>query len=169
MPQFIAVDHVLCTGCRECEVVCSLYRFGECNPERAAIRVIRKEEGGLVVSLPLVCQQCEEAPCIEACPTEALSREGERGTITIDEERCTGCGDCVDACPAACIFMDNETNVVICCDLCGGQPQCVILCHSHCLTQASGNDAGGKGRVESLTRVLEEEGLWESVPGRGGR
>ncbi len=48
MPQFISVDHLVCTGCRECEVVCSLYHFGECNPERSAIRVVRSEKDGLV-------------------------------------------------------------------------------------------------------------------------
>ena len=168
MPQFIAVNPSVCTGCRECEVVCSLYHFGECNPEKAAIRVIRKEKGGLAVCMPLVCQQCEKAPCIEACPPEALSREGAESTLTVDEAKCSGCGDCVEACPAGCIFMDDERNIVISCDLCGGDPQCVTLCHSHCLTLAHGGTGEGGG-VERLRSALEEEGLWDSVPGKGGR
>ena len=159
MPQFIAVDHEGCTGCRECEVVCSLYHFGECNPERSAIRVTRKEKDGLVLSLPLVCQQCEQAPCLEACATGALSRESVRGTIVVDRESCSGCGDCVEACPAGCIFVDNVSLVVICCDLCSGQPQCVDLCHSHCLTHASSEGASANGRVERLARILEEDDL----------
>lgn len=169
MPQFIAVDHSVCTGCRECEVVCSLYHFGECNPERSAIRVIRKEKDGLVTSLPLVCQQCEQPPCIEACPTEALSRESEPSALTVDQESCSGCGDCVEACPAGCIFMDNKRNVAVCCNLCSGQPQCVALCHSSCLTLSDSNATSGEERVQSLARILEKENLWGSMARKGGR
>lgn len=169
MPQFIAVDHSVCTGCRTCEVVCSLHHCGECHPERSAIRVIRREKGGLVFSLPLVCQQCAPAPCAEACPTGALFRENQEAPLTIDQEKCTGCGNCVDACPAGCIFIDNRLNLAVCCDLCGGQPQCVSLCHSSCLTVGSRDQADEQVRTEKLANILETEGLWESVPGKGGR
>ena len=155
MPQFISVDHQVCTGCKECEVVCSLYHFGECNPERSAIRVIRRERNGLVEPLPLVCQQCEEAPCMEACPTDALVRENHMAVMTVDQENCTGCGECIDACPAGCIFMDKQQDVAICCDLCGGQPQCIDLCHSDCLKLAKG-DEENKDRVINLASVLEK-------------
>ena len=167
MSEFIAVDHGRCTGCRCCEMVCSLYHFGECNPEKSAIRVTRKEKDGLVSCLPIVCQQCEEAPCLEVCSTGALSRENARDTITIARESCSGCGDCVAACPAGCIFLDNVSSTAICCDLCGGQPQCVDLCHSHCLTRGSGEGAGVKDRVERLAQILEED-FWESKPEKGG-
>lgn len=155
MPQFVAVDHKVCTGCKECEVICSLHHFGECNPERSAIRIIRRERNGLVEPLPLVCQQCEEAPCIEACPTDALSRENPMAVITVDKEKCTGCGECHDACPAGCIFIDIREDVAICCDLCGGQPQCIDLCHSNCLKLAEG-DKENKDRVINLATVLEK-------------
>lgn len=166
--QFIAVDHSVCTGCRECEVVCSLFHFGECNPERSAIRVIRREKEGLVFSLPLVCQQCDRPACIEACPVEALSREGEPNVLTVDHEACTGCGECIDACPGGCIFMDNRRNVVLSCDLCGGQPQCVELCHSYCLSSSSGDEKEEMERVKSLGGILDSEGLRECAPGKGG-
>jgi len=169
MPQFISVDHSVCTGCRTCEVVCSLYHFGECNPERSAIRVIRREKGGLVFSLPLVCQQCEQASCIEACPTEAVSRKNEDAPLTIDEERCSACGNCIEACPVGCIALDNQTNLPISCDLCGGQPQCVLLCHSNCLTLGSNDEADDRDRIKRLVNLLETEGLTESVPGKGGQ
>ncbi len=155
MAQYVSVNHLVCTGCRECEVVCSLYHFAECNPERAAIRIIRRERDGLVEPLPLVCQQCEQAPCIDACPTEALFRKGEGGVVTVDEEKCSGCKDCAEACPAGCIFIDRKRNVAICCDLCGGQPQCVDLCHSHCLTLATDDVSKGE-RILVLAKELEE-------------
>ncbi len=169
MPQFISVDPFVCTGCGTCEVVCSLYHFGECNPERSAIRVIRREKDGLVFSLPLVCQQCKQASCIEACPSEALSRKSEDDPLTVDEKKCSACANCADACPAGCIFLDNQRNLAICCDLCGGQPQCIPLCHSYCLTLGNSDEAGNKNRIEKLASILETEGLWGSEPRQGGR
>jgi Fe-S-cluster-containing hydrogenase component 2 len=169
MPHFVAVDYTPCTGCKACEVVCSLYHFGECNPERSAIHVIRKERDGLVLCLPLVCQQCEPAPCFDACPTQALSKDGGGGILTIDEAKCSACGDCAQACPAGCIFMDGARMVAICCDLCGGQPQCIPACHAQCLTKVDRGEASQKQDAESLATVLEQEGLWGHVPTKGVR
>ncbi len=169
MSGFIAVNHLRCTGCKTCELVCSLYHFGECSPEKSAIRVIRKEKDGLVSCVPLVCQQCTSAFCIEACPNEALYREKGKNTLTIDKENCSACGLCVAACPAGCISIDDESKDVICCDLCGGEPRCVYFCHAHCLTAQDSSEAGGKGKVENIVRILEQEGLRESLPGRRAR
>ena len=167
MSQFIAVNYAVCTGCRECEVVCSLYHFGECHPEKSAIHVMRKEKDGLVSCLAVVCQQCEQPLCLEACTTGALSRDSVRGTIIIDATSCSGCGDCVAACPAGCISLDNVSLNAICCDLCGGQPQCVELCHSHCLTLGQG-EADGENRAKKLAGVLEAEGFRANMTGKGG-
>ena len=157
MSQYISIEHERCTGCRECEVACSLHHFGECNPEKSAIRVTRKEKNGFASCLPVVCQQCEPALCLEACGTGAVSRETTRGTIAIDSQSCSGCGECAAACPAGCIFVDDASLTAICCDLCGGEPQCVALCHSHCLTHLSDEGAAGTERVERLARILKEE------------
>ncbi len=166
--RFISVDYSVCTGCRTCEVVCSLHHFGECNPARSAIRVIRREKGGLVSSFPFVCQQCEKASCIEACPSRALSRNREDDPLTIDEEKCSGCGDCTDACPAGCIFLDNQRNLAVSCDLCGGQPQCILSCHSHSLTLGSSKEAGSRNRIERLATLQKAQVLGGSVARRGG-
>jgi Fe-S-cluster-containing hydrogenase component 2 len=150
--RYIAVDPTVCTGCRECEVVCSLYHFGQCNPAKSAIRVARREKDGLVRSFPLVCQQCEDAPCIEACPENALFRDSRWGNVLVDSDKCTGCAACMDACPAGCLFLDPDRNVAICCDLCGGETKCVIFCHSRCLTVADDKD---RDRARGLAGILE--------------
>jgi anaerobic carbon-monoxide dehydrogenase iron sulfur subunit len=168
MSRFISVNPTVCTGCKTCEVACSLFHFGECNPLRSAIRIIRRERGGLVTSLPLVCQQCRQAFCIEACPAHALSREGGDAALTLDEQKCSSCGNCVDACPAGCIFLDNETNLPVSCDLCSGQPQCVMLCHSNCLTFVNDDNADDPDRIKRLAGLLEAEDLTaKSTPGKG--
>ena len=166
MSHFIAVDHQDCTGCKTCEVVCSLYHFGECNPWKSAIRVIRKEKDGLVFCLPLVCQQCGAAPCIDACPTSVISRERDQGTVSVNKEKCTACGLCVEACPACCVSTNAGGQVVICCDLCGGEPQCVISCHARCLTEVDSSEASEKQNVEYLASIVQQEDLWNYIPGR---
>ncbi len=170
MSGFVSVNPPVCTGCRTCEVACSLFHFGECNPLRSAIRIIRREKGGLVTSLPLVCRQCRETPCIEACPTEALSRESGSAPLNIDREKCSACGECAAACPAGCLFLDNQTDLPVPCDLCGGQPQCVLLCHSHCLTLANAGSGGDPHRIKRSADLPEAEELAAiASPGKGGR
>lgn len=167
MRQYIAVNPEGCTGCRECEMVCSLYHFGECNPERSAVRVVRNEGLGLAEPVPLVCQQCDAPACAEACPVEAISIPEGNGLLMVDGEVCTGCGECTQACPAGCIFLDAETEKAMACDLCGGEPQCVSLCHSQCL-QRSQDDAGAEEkRVEGLAALLAES-VQEAGIGGGG-
>jgi carbon-monoxide dehydrogenase iron sulfur subunit len=166
MHHFIAIDHLNCTGCKTCEVTCSLYHFGECNPLKSAIRIIRREKSGLVFCLPLVCQQCEPAPCIEACATGALSRCEERGILIIDKEGCTACELCVEACPIGCLSIDTDRTELINCDLCGGEPQCVLTCHAHCLTEVDSSETGQEQNVAQLIRVLGQEDLLTDITRR---
>lgn len=166
--HFIAVNHAPCTGCRTCEVVCSLYHFGECRPERSAIHVIRREKDGLVFCLPLVCQQCEPAPCVEACPAGALCRDERPGILMVDKERCTACGLCADACPVGGISISTGGMTVISCDLCGGQPRCVPTCHVHCLSEVDSQVRSEQQTAAYLAGILEREHLGDCVPGKQG-
>lgn len=164
MTRFIAVNHLPCTGCKTCEVVCSLQHYGECSPEKSAIRVVRREKNGLVFALPLVCQQCEPAPCIKACPSNVLSRR-ESGGVLVDWDNCSACGFCVDACPAGIMSIDAEKKSAVSCDLCGGQPRCAPFCHAGCLTETD-SKADSNDNATHLAKIIEQEGLQDSLPGR---
>jgi Fe-S-cluster-containing hydrogenase component 2 len=166
MDRFIAVDHSRCTGCKTCEMVCSLGHFGECNPGKSAIRVRRKEADGLVACVPVVCQQCDQPACVEACPTEALSREADRGVLAVDSDQCTGCELCAEACSVGGLRIDVDAKRAISCDLCGGQPECVPACHAQCLSEAGVSGASRDIGFERLLGVLESHGL---AGGRCGR
>ena len=60
-----------CSGCRLCEVVCSLVRFGVNNPKKSCLRVMIAYPHP-VIRMPIICHQCREPKCAENCPTDAI-------------------------------------------------------------------------------------------------
>ncbi len=53
-----------------------------------------------IKSLPflVLCNQCQDAPCVRACPTKATFKQ-EDGVVAMDFHRCIGCRFCMAACP----------------------------------------------------------------------
>lgn len=133
--KFIPRMHVnsdKCTGCRACETICSFkHTDGFCG-EDSRIRVKKLEEDG--IDKPHICHQCGNAPCIEVCPTEALSKHPGNGSIVINDEKCIGCKACSQVCPFNSIFFNKITGKVLICDLCGGEPTCVKRCQAGAIT-----------------------------------
>jgi Fe-S-cluster-containing dehydrogenase component len=115
----------LCIGCMECELMCSLKHNGVFNPAVARIRVEYDAESNSYD--PLICRHCEEPACLEACPAEAMLLDEQTGAVVIDEQLCTLCLECVDACPYDAIRVAPD-GTVLKCDLCGGTPTCVRFC-----------------------------------------
>jgi len=113
-----------CTGCRTCEEMCVAYHYDKINLSRSLIKMIRNDNKGL--DTITVCTQCEEKPCVEACPVDAITPNDE-GTITIDDS-CIECNKCKEACPYDGTHKDPQGNKYIVCDLCDGDPQCVKWC-----------------------------------------
>jgi Fe-S-cluster-containing hydrogenase component 2 len=131
MEMILVVDHEKCTGCRLCEMVCSVEHTGVSNPARSRIHVIKWPWEGF--ELPMLCQQCEEAPCIAVCPKNALSRDASLDQVTLDYDLCIGCKMCVTACPFGGMGIDVVARQVIKCDLCDGDPACVRFCDPEAL------------------------------------
>lgn len=123
-PPRIQVDASACSGCRSCELACSLGHTGEYSPAESRIQVEKDEPRGL--DEPQVCRQCGVALCVEVCPHGALSRQEETRAVLVDEDLCTGCGLCVKACPFAGVRLWEEKALI--CDLCQGDPACVKAC-----------------------------------------
>ncbi len=135
-------NYANCSGCRRCEIACSLYHEGRIWPEASRIRVFMIVPG---VEIPHFCFQCEDYPCVEVCPTGALSVNGQTGAVNVDASKCTACTLCIQACPGNVPHLHPEGNYVVICDLCGGQPKCVEACQ--------------EGRWDTLALVPEEEGV----------
>lgn len=124
-PIWIVRDYIACTGCQRCEIACSMHHEGWMWPEASRIRVFMPFPG---VEVPHFCAQCDDYPCVEACPVDALSVDENTSAVIVDSEKCTSCGDCIKACPGKVPFLHPETNKAVICDLCGGDPECVKVC-----------------------------------------
>ena len=48
--------------------------------------------------LPVACMQCDDPPCVKACPANATWKEAD-GIVVIDYDWCIGCRYCMTACP----------------------------------------------------------------------
>ena len=129
----LVADYEKCTGCRNCEMACSVFHVGACNPIKSAVCIVKWESEGLEV--PIVCQQCEDPACADICPVQAISRDADTGAMVVDDGLCVGCQMCIVACPFGAITLDKDRRRVIKCDLCGGvEPWCVRFCEPGALT-----------------------------------
>ncbi len=131
MPKIIVIDQAACTGCRQCELVCSVKHTGTADPSRARIAVMKWEAEGFY--LPMMCQQCRDAACVAVCPKKALSRDPDSARVLYHQERCIGCKSCVMACPFGAMGVDLTAGRVIKCDTCEGDPTCVAFCEAGAL------------------------------------
>lgn len=148
LPRLL-VDSRACSGCRSCELVCSLKHEGVFAPSLSRV-VVRKDEGN-GVDEPVVCRQCGVARCVEACRLGALSRDPETGAVLVDAGLCSRCGDCAAACPFGAIRSHPDTALPLVCDLCGGEPACVARCVTGALRLGRAGearrDAVGAGQI----------------------
>ena len=122
---WIMRDYIRCSGCRRCEIVCSLSHEGKIWPEASRIRIFAPFPG---LEVPHLCAQCDDYPCVKACPADALSVDEKTGAVIVNKEKCTGCGVCIESCPGKIPYIHPTENYAVICDLCGGKPKCVEVC-----------------------------------------
>ena len=154
MYKTLVVDFQRCTGCRNCEMACSVYHLQASNPAKSAVRVVKREREG--VNVPVVCQQCEEPACADICPVQAISRDAETEAMIVDEDLCVGCQMCVVACPFGAITLDKDRRQAIKCDLCGGaEPWCVRFCEPGAITYQSPSSVSQYKKRVAGRRLVE--------------
>ena len=137
----VYVNEDVCIGCHLCEVYCQLKHarsndlikaFKKETPKPLAR--LRVEENG-ILSLSARCQHCDDAPCLQACLTGALTRDPASRLVTVDSERCIGCGTCMLVCPLGALILDTTNKKTVKCDLCQDEevPVCVANCPNEAL------------------------------------
>jgi len=130
MTERLIVDVSSCTECRTCELQCSFTHWEVFNAGKSGIHIVSAWP-----ELPqaLVCRQCDEPECLEACPVEALVYT-EAGALQVLCDECTGCGACVEACSYGGIWLDPQSGVAIKCDTCDGRFECIARCFAGALS-----------------------------------
>ena len=107
------------------------------------------------IMIPMVCNQCESAPCIDTCPTNARSRDEESGRVTVNYDHCIGCKTCVVVCPFGAVGFDPVASKIISCDLCDGAPACVSFCETEALRYVDASEIN-KNRQREAAALLYE-------------
>jgi len=137
-------DQSRCTGCHTCAVACKQWHGLPPGPLKF-LRIYQHESGGFPsVRLHyywMPCYHCEDPPCLDACPTGAIRKEAEYGTVLIDTEQCSGCRACYEVCPygAPVFSSDDPGTKAQKCDFCierlkeGLLPICVLSCPNRAL------------------------------------
>jgi carbon-monoxide dehydrogenase iron sulfur subunit len=149
MANSLVLDPLKCNGCRECETACSLKRTGLNDPALSCIRIMTDAETEGFY-LPVVCFQCSEAPCVAACPVEAIYRDEDK-RVMIKSDRCIGCRMCFAACPFGAMGFDQDRGRAFKCDHCGGDPECVRRCEPKALVYVDTTEVG-RPRLEISAR-----------------
>ena len=93
----MVVDLDKCIGCGYCTLACKANN--DISPDIAWNRLFELDKiQGEPQYMPVPCQQCENAPCVDACPVKATYHRAD-GIVMMDYDRCIGCRYCEVACP----------------------------------------------------------------------
>jgi len=129
--QFVFCNPKKCNGCVVCEYACSMEKEETFNPIKSRIRAVRLDT---ISNIAMTCRTCIDAPCVAACPNDALTQSTEDKTILVDERKCKGCGWCIQACEYGAINLHPGTKKAVVCDMCNGEPVCVTWCPESALS-----------------------------------
>ena len=180
------VDTGKCTNCGDCVTACDEEHgltpaAGQENTSTDAewIRMVelKNKNTGKVTSLPLMCQHCENPPCVDVCPTGASFKRADN-IVLVDKHTCIGCRYCMMACPYKARSFIHEKienqvpdtprgmGTVESCNLCvnrvddGQQPACVEACQEQVIVFGNLKDpesAIAKKLKTSESRAIRED------------
>jgi len=111
-----ALNLATCKGYRDCVYACVKENNLGRDSQVQYIRVLEMDRGTMNLEdsvhyydpetvpvegkyyLPVQCMQCDDPPCVKACPVEATWMEPD-GVVVVDYDWCIGCRYCMTACP----------------------------------------------------------------------
>jgi formate dehydrogenase iron-sulfur subunit len=186
-------DSTLCIGCKACEVACKEWNdlgedglnwTGFSYDNTGAVghstwRHVKFVEhppeighGGNSPEIASwtfssdVCKHCENAGCLEACPTGSIVRT-EFGGVYVQPDICNGCSYCVVACPFGVVQRNKEDGRAFKCTFCydrqkvGLTPACAHACPTESIKFGKLDDL----RTEASRRLekLHEQGMEDAT------
>ncbi|HUI86853.1 MAG TPA: 4Fe-4S dicluster domain-containing protein [Nitrososphaerales archaeon] len=179
----MVIDLSKCIACYGCFAACKDEHWDNDYPPYTAgqprfgqfwINPVKKERGEYpfvrVAYMPMLCQQCGDAPCMDAAKDGAVFRK-KNGVVVFDPVKSVGQRQIMEACPYGVVYWNEEKNIPQKCTLCahrideGKTPRCVQFCPSGCLTFGDFDDP--KSDVAKLLASGKAEVFhpeWENKP-----
>lgn len=177
MNRFVIAEPRKCIGCNTCMAACSEAHKKQGLQSHPRLTVTRTGDD----TAPVLCHQCEDAPCARVCPVNAITHAAD--AIVLDEKVCIGCKMCALACPFGAITPSGTgiagvagfgtatpthsaaldpllawdigvKSVAVKCDLCafsGDGPACVNVCPTAALYAV---DNAAVGQAAATKRTL---------------
>jgi Fe-S-cluster-containing dehydrogenase component len=142
--EVIVFDPEKCTGCTYCMIACTFKHYQSTDFERSFIRIIDDPESPKVRFIAIHCAHCDDPYCLASCPAEAIVKDVESGLVKINTSKCIGCMACQIACPISNPRFDQDRRVMLKCDFCDGDPQCVKFCTTGALQKIGREEARQK-------------------------
>ena len=104
----MVIDVERCIGCYSCIVSCKQYFGTRPGVDYNQAKIVEWGEFPDTQRryVSLMCNHCEEPPCLHSCPTGSTYKTKE-GPVLTDPDKCVGCGACVRACPYGQRFLKN--------------------------------------------------------------
>jgi len=165
------IDQTACIGCHACSVACKSENAVPLGVNRTYVKYVD------VGTFPQArrafqvtrCNQCEDAPCVAACPTAAMYRRRD-GIVDFDKRICIGCKACMAACPYDAIFINPDDHSAEKCNFCahrldvGLEPACVVVCPTQAIKVGDLNDP-----TSAVGRIVGREPLAVRRPEKATR
>ena len=167
----LIIDIENCTNCNMCVLACqdehvdnTFPGYAEEMPKHGArwIEIMRKERGQApmidVAYMPVMCQHCDDAPCIKAAENDAISKRAD-GIVIIDTEKAKGQKQLVESCPYGAIWWNEDLQLpqhwifdAHLLDDGWKQPRAASVCATEAIIAKKVDDA-------EMVKIVEEEGL----------
>ncbi len=171
--KVFVVDTTRCNGCYNCQIACkdehcgndwSPYAKPQPDTGQFWLKMNEFVRGNIphvtMNYVPVMCQHCDDAPCMAYCLEGGIYRRDD-GLVIIDPKKCTGCMNCVDACPYGAIFYNKDLNLAQKCTGCAhlidrgwDRPRCADSCPHDAIMFAEESELG---ELFSTSEVLYPE------------
>jgi Fe-S-cluster-containing dehydrogenase component len=151
-----------CIQCHGCEIACKSWRDVESGVRWRRVDNIWHGTYPDVksTSASIGCMHCADPACIEVCPEDAIKKRPEDGIVVVDQDACSGCQACLEACPFD-VPQFGADGTMQKCDLCldtidmnSETPPCVTTCPTHALIFGTMNTKEKRAAEQSILQEL---------------